>query len=109
MPPIPCAHCGTLFMRQTTDTEAPKLCNNCILKAAKTYTHIGTNPMSKVTIMLECDREIHIAIEEICLNKGISFSEYFLNLHALNTQVEWKVKPDLEITDKPQQIKKVKK
>lgn len=80
MNPIPCSHCGNNFMRQTTDPEAPKLCNNCVVRE-----HIR-NPtkekfMQVVDILITCSREEQIEIEEICINEGINFSRYFLQLH----------------------------
>lgn len=73
MSPIPCAHCGHNFMRHSIDPETPKLCNNC--------KKPGKKDMNSVTIMIVCDRQTQIDIEEICINEGIDFSEYFLRLH----------------------------
>ena len=76
MTPIPCSHCGMNFMRRDLNPDAPKLCNNC-LKPKE-------NNVSTVKILLECDRQTQIDIEEICINEGINFSEYFLELHKSN-------------------------
>lgn len=80
MSPIPCAHCGHNFMRPTVDPEAPKLCNNCLLRENL------RKPKEKqmkdtVGILIECPRPTQIDIEEFCLNQGVNFSQYFLKLH----------------------------
>lgn len=49
----------------------------------------------KVQLLIECDRASQIEIEEICLNKGFSISQYFLNLHKLNTQEGWTANDNL--------------
>lgn len=73
MNPIPCMNCGINFMRQDINPEAPRLCNNCKKPKVKN--------MSDIQIIIECDRQTQIEIEEICINKGINFSQYFIDLH----------------------------
>ena len=85
--PIPCAHCGTNFMRHDLSYEAPKLCNNCSHRESQKNKEVKN--MCDITILIECDRQTQIEIEEICVNEGISFSKYFLDLHKLNTQNGW--------------------
>lgn len=80
MPPIPCAHCGVNFMRTTTDAEAPKLCNNCLLREQQKPRKEA--PMENIVdILIKCPRQDQIEIEEICINQGIDFTRYFLELH----------------------------
>ncbi len=80
MPPIPCAHCGGNFMRPTIDPEAPKLCNNCLVREEKRNPQTKAT-MSNVNILLTCPKDVQIEIEELCINKGIDFTRYFLELH----------------------------
>ena len=81
MSPIPCAHCGTNFMRRDLDPEAAKICNNCSIRDQARISNQGKKDMSKVQLLIEVDRPTQIEIEEICLNEGVSLSEYVLNLH----------------------------
>ena len=86
--PIPCAHCGFNFMRHNLDENAPKLCNNCLLRAEKNQPK-GEKPMSKASFLIECDRKDQIDIEEKCTNDGITISDYFMRLHhGLNENVQ---------------------
>lgn len=85
MPPIPCMHCGNNFMRHTNDPEAAKLCNNCSVRE-NIRNPKGKEKMEMITIQIECPRQIQIEIEEICINKGVNFSEYFLDLHEQCTR-----------------------
>lgn len=80
MPPIPCSHCGGNFMRTTTDPESPKLCNNCLVREEKRNPR-KEEVMDTVDILIRCPREDQIEIEELCINQGIDFSRYFLELH----------------------------
>lgn len=80
MHPIPCNHCGNNFMRPTLDPEAPRLCNNCTIREEKRNPK-KAETMSTVDILIKCSREEQIEIEEICINQGIDFSRYFLELH----------------------------
>lgn len=85
MNPIPCAHCGNNFMRHDLDPEAPKLCNNCLIRENIRTKKKDDNTMDSIDILVKCPREIQNEIEEICINEGISFSQYFLNLHEAAT------------------------
>lgn len=78
--PIPCAHCGVNFMRRDLHIDAPKICNNCILKDQIRNPKKEVK-VDKIQVVLEVDQKTHAEIEEICINKGMTFSEYFLNLH----------------------------
>jgi hydrogenase maturation factor len=72
-------------MRPTLDPEAPKLCNNCLIREATRSEAINSKVKkmdeSKVNILVECPKEIQKEIEEICLNENLTFSAYFLQLH----------------------------
>lgn len=81
MPPIPCAHCGNNFMRPTNDPEAPKLCNNCIVRE-ETRKIKGETKMQTIKIEIDCPVSTYPEIEEFCINKGISVTKYFLDLHS---------------------------
>lgn len=81
MSPIPCSHCGCNYMRPTTDPEAPKLCNCCLIKEEKRNPKKEYEPMT-VDILIKCPRAVQIEIEEMCINRGIDFTKYFLELHV---------------------------
>ena len=102
MPPIPCAHCGNNFMRQTLDPEAPKLCNNCTVREEK-RNPTKVNTMDTVDILITCPKQVQINIEEYCINEGIDFSKYFLGLHykKVGDEVsEQFLKPETELAKK---------
>ena len=81
MSPIPCAHCGANFMRPTPDPEAPKLCNNCLVREEK-RNPTKKEPMEQtIDIKITCPIKIHNEIEEHCINNGITLSKYLLSLH----------------------------
>lgn len=80
MQPIPCAHCGNNFMRHTLDPEAPKLCNNCIVKE-NLRNPKKEKPMQTVDVLIKCPPQVQAEIEEHCITVGIDFTKYFLNLH----------------------------
>ena len=63
-------------MKQDQNPETPNVCNNCIKPEKK--------PADEVNILITCARKTQIEIEEICINQGVSFSQYFLSLHGLN-------------------------
>ena len=100
-------------MRPTPNPEAPKLCNNCLVREEK------RNPTKKETmdqtidIKITCPINIHNEIEEHCINSGINLSDYFLSLHKnfkLNREEQaerggqWKEEP--EETEAPATKKK---
>ena len=37
--------------------------------------------MSKINVVIELESPLHAKIEEICMNLGMDFTEYFLMLH----------------------------
>ena len=80
MQPIPCAHCGTNFMRKTVNPEDEKLCNNCSHKESQRKIPKEGKSMS-VQLLVEVDRQTQIEIEEICLNEGLTLGQYVVNLH----------------------------
>lgn len=67
-------------MRPTLDPESPRLCNNCAVRE-ELRTPKKVNTMETVDILITCPRQIQINIEEYCINQGIDFSRYFLDLH----------------------------
>ena len=79
MPPVPCVYCGNNFMLHDLNPGVPRYCNNCIKYYKKPITE--ETKVSKIEIIITCEREDQIEIEEICINEGISFSEYFMRLH----------------------------
>jgi hypothetical protein len=60
-------------MKQDLNPATPNVCNNCV-KPEK-------EPIDEITILIKCTSAIQKVIEEICINEGVSFSEYFLRLH----------------------------
>ena len=80
MNPIPCAHCATNFMRKTNDPEAPKLCNNCLVRE-EIRNPSKIKKVETMDILIKCPIEIQAEIEEYCINQGIDFSKYFISLH----------------------------
>lgn len=89
MPPIPCSHCGTLFMRRDLRDGAPKVCNSCENKELRRNSK-GDPKMTDVNhfmrVSIELPHALYSKIEEICTSKGISFSEYFKRLHEVDTE-----------------------
>jgi hypothetical protein len=71
--PIPCANCGTNFMRQDKKPEAPRLCNSCLRPTAK--------KPDGITILIELDKKTYAEIEEKAISLNKSFGEYFVDLH----------------------------
>lgn len=41
-----------------------------------------------VDILIKCPRQVQIDIEEYCINQGIDFSRYFLELHHAKQDVK---------------------
>ena len=80
MQPIPCAHCGFNFMRQTIDPEAPKLCHNCALREER-RSPTKKETMKTIDVVIKLPVGIQAEIEEYCINQGMDFSKYFLSLH----------------------------
>lgn len=37
--------------------------------------------MDTIGILIQCPKDIHIQIEELCINQGIDLTRYFLKLH----------------------------
>lgn len=91
MNPIPCHACGFNFMRHTREEI---YCNNCRDKniPKKENPKMDTDPKILITI----PTEVQIDIEEICINEGISFSGYFLNLYR-ESKTPRKIQEEAEI------------
>jgi hypothetical protein len=68
-------------MRGNLDPEAPRLCNNCLIREEKRSTPKKEDNMSTIDIVVKCPREDQIKIEEYCINHGMDFTRYFLELH----------------------------
>lgn len=80
--PVNCSHCGFLFMRRDLSLDAPRVCNCCENKEKMRNKTKGESDMEpKNKIQIECDQATHAKLEEVCINLGMSFSEYFLDLH----------------------------
>jgi hypothetical protein len=58
-------------------------CNCCINSYFKKQNNKEEKKMSEVQILITFPGEEHIKIEEICMNEGLSFSDYFLALHKI--------------------------
>lgn len=82
----PCKTCGRNFMPTNLGQWTDEHCNVCI-NAYKNKTQSIYNPggfvKTDVQILVTVPREVHIKIEEICMNEGKSFSEFFLDLYKL--------------------------
>lgn len=66
-----------------------------------------------VTILLKCPMPIHAEIEELCINEGISLSDYFMRLHTNKKSIDT-VQQAVEeeaktILDDNQKLKRVRK
>ena len=79
MQPVPCNHCGYNFMRKNLDPDAPKLCNSCEVR--ENIRNPQGNKMDTIGILIQCPKDEHIIIEELCINEGIDLTRYFLDLH----------------------------
>ena len=82
----PCKTCGRNFMPTNIGEYDNDHCNVCINSyknkmPKKTKKEIDME--TSVKILIEVPREMHIRIEEICMNEGTSFSEFFMNLLKL--------------------------
>lgn len=80
MSPVPCSHCGYNFMRQSTDLDRPRLCNNCDIRDKIRYPK-EEKKMETVDVIVKCPKSFYNAIEESCINKGLSPSDYFMSLY----------------------------
>ena len=111
MHPIPCSHCGNNFMRPTLDPEAPKLCNNCLIREQRRNPE-KMNTTETIDVIVTCPRQVQINIEEHCINQGIDFSKYFLGLHyeKIGKEVSKEYfKEEIEEEEKPKNNPKGKK
>lgn len=86
MPPVPCFHCGTNFMRISNDPEASRLCNNCmVLEQKRTPKEVIKSDTIGITI--QCSRGVHAEVEDICVNNGWTYSDYFSKLHSKRNEL----------------------
>jgi len=71
--------------------------------------------MSEVNLLVQCTREQQIEIENICVTKNLSISEYFMNLHEVRkkpptiTIVEGFDMPEESLVSESVLVKKPKK
>jgi hypothetical protein len=86
-------------MKQDSTHGAPNVCNNCVKPEKK--------PDDEISILIKCDSATQKKIEEICINESISFSEYFLRLHVLDTHEEFVLCPKIKASDLRQPIKEI--
>lgn len=70
-------------MRTTNDPEAPKLCNNCVVKEERRSPKVE-DKKETIDILVQCPKHVYAEIEEICINTGIDVTKYFMNLHLNN-------------------------
>lgn len=82
-------------------------CNSCIIKDKDRTQKLnkGKKDMSKIDIVISCNDWEQKQIEEHCLNKGISYSDYFMTLHYNRPREEEPVK----IEEQPKKTKSSKK
>jgi hypothetical protein len=86
MHPKPCPHCGVMFMARPVKNDAVAICNSCELRERK-HTPKEVD-MSIVQVIVYCPKTEFERLQEITMNKGISPSEYFMNLHDINMRVQ---------------------
>ena len=104
MSPIPCHHCGYNFMRSSMNPEEPRLCNNCSVRENLRSPNQGIKmEESTIDILIKCPTHIHKQIEEDCLSNGKSYSQYFLDLHYLNSIAYTRVEEKCSSDDIPSQ------
>lgn len=84
-------------MRPTLDPDAPKLCNNCLVREEK-RTKKMENTEKEIHIQISCSLKTHNEIEELCINRGITLSKYFISLHEDSKKVENEPHNKIEIS-----------
>jgi hypothetical protein len=88
-------------MRQTRDPDGPRLCNSCEVR--ENLRNPKGKKMETIGILIQCPKDEHIVIEELCINRGIDLTRYFMELHhgsqdAIATLKE--MKEDEELANK---------
>jgi len=91
MHPVPCQNCGTLFMKHNPNDPESKNCNNCVKK--------GEKAMTGVQMLITVSPKEQVEIEEYCVNAGVSISDYFLDLHRSNMNVEEYINENISTPD----------
>ncbi len=86
MQPVSCNHCGYNYMRHNLDPNTPRLCNSCEVRENQRNPK-GNNKMDTVDILIKFPRDEQIEVEEFCINHGIDYSHYFLELHQVNLEL----------------------
>ena len=106
--PKTCMHCGVNFMKRNPRDENEKICNSCQNKENQKQ---GVNKMAndsiKLEIIIELDHPDFSKLEELCNNQGMTFAEYFLNLHKIYSVIEKEKQSIQEVQEQPQK-KKIK-
>lgn len=106
--PKTCLHCGVNFMKRNPRDENEKVCNSCKNRENQKQ---GAKKMESqkvnLEIVIELDHGDFSKLEELCNNKGQTFSEYFLELHKQNS-IFMKVKEEATETQEQQPKKKIK-
>jgi hypothetical protein len=92
-------------MRATPDDER-KLCNSCLLREEKRTITKEDKMSGTIDILIKCPIEEQRKIEEICMNQGIDFTKYFLDLHRVNTVFE-RERERLEKSEEPEKIEEI--
>ena len=77
---MPCPHCGVNFMRRNTDCTQCEVCNNCTVRE-QIRNPKKAPPMETVDILIKVSSKDYKQIEECCINKGLSFTQYFMDYH----------------------------
>ncbi len=94
MNPILCAHCGINFMRKNPQDEL-KLCNSGIIRERIRKPN-QEDLMDTIDMIITCPIPDHRIIEEICINRGIDYTQYFLELHHEKNNINREEKDEEE-------------
>lgn len=80
---LTCRNCGTNFMAHNEIDKEDRLCNTC--------QHRGVKKMEKpnlpttAQLLVTVSYQDQVQIEELCTNRGISISNYFISLFHRDT------------------------
>lgn len=82
MYPQSCKFCGMLFMNPNPSDIDLKLCNNCTNKEIFKMENTITMPSGGTQLLIQVNHIHQVEIEEICMNRGLTLSEYLIGLHV---------------------------
>lgn len=84
-----CKFCGINFMQHSTIIEIidKQLCNTCLYREEIKNSKKKEIMSETINMIITIPKKMHAEIEEFCMNKGISFSEYFLELDHIYLKV----------------------